>query len=203
MNSNFYPCHFLSPWWTSVFLPLLIFIYWAASWLGCKANFHSSTEDLPWLRVGSAAHAGFAPVGACSLSDCAPPAPPGARERGPSACLPRLNFPVGCWIFSSPTRVRTCLPCIGRWLLNCWTTRKFLVFLKDMETSFFFFFIFKGCCWFCNYLLTFFFFSSLCHFTAFWTSFWPWILIYFCIVVPLYTITFPLLFSPFSLCFGF
>lgn len=189
--------------------------------LGCLLTWLQGTTFTPACRSSVEAprlcvsHAGFAPVGARSLSNCAPPAPPASRERGPSACLLRLNFPVGCWIFSSPTRVRTCLPCIGRWLLNCWTTRKFLVFLKKvglLATSslrfclygniFFFFFIFKGCCWFCNYLLTF-FFSSLCHFTAFWTSFWPWILIYFCIVVPLYTITFLLLFSPFSFCFGF
>lgn len=125
--------------------------------LGCLLTWLQGTTFTPACRSSvearrlCVAHAGFAPVGARLLSNCAPPAPPGSGERGPSACLPRLNFPVGCWIFSSPTRVRTCLPCIGRWLLNCWTTRKFLVFLKRlvcsqqvlsdfvyMETSFFF-----------------------------------------------------------------
>ena len=28
------------------------------------------------------------------------------------------------WHLSSPTRGRTYIPCIGRWFLNCWTTRQ-------------------------------------------------------------------------------
>ena len=28
------------------------------------------------------------------------------------------------WDLSSPTRDQTCVPCIGRWILNHWTTRK-------------------------------------------------------------------------------
>ena len=28
------------------------------------------------------------------------------------------------WDLSSPTRNRTCVPCIGKWILNQWTTRE-------------------------------------------------------------------------------
>ena len=30
----------------------------------------------------------------------------------------------GTWDLSSPTRDQTCIPCIGRWILNHWTTRE-------------------------------------------------------------------------------
>ena len=33
-------------------------------------------------------------------------------------------WPQGMWDLSSPTRDRTCTPCIGRWSLNHWTTRE-------------------------------------------------------------------------------
>ena len=32
----------------------------------------------------------------------------------------------GMWDLSSPTRDQTCIPCIGRWSLNHWTTREVL-----------------------------------------------------------------------------
>ena len=35
----------------------------------------------------------------------------------------RAWLPHGMWDLSSPTRDRTHVPCIGRWILNHWTTR--------------------------------------------------------------------------------
>ena len=34
-----------------------------------------------------------------------------------------LSCPHGMWDPSSPTRGQTCVPCIGRWSLNHWSTR--------------------------------------------------------------------------------
>ena len=36
----------------------------------------------------------------------------------------RLSGPVACGIFPNQTWDRTCIPCIGRWSLNQWTTRE-------------------------------------------------------------------------------
>ena len=44
-----------------------------------------------------------------------------------------LSYPIVCGDVSSPTRDRTCVPCIGRWVLNHWTTR------EEPENVFFFF----------------------------------------------------------------
>ena len=38
----------------------------------------------------------------------------------------RLSGPATCGIFPDQTRDRTCIPCIGRWILNQWTTREVL-----------------------------------------------------------------------------
>ena len=35
-----------------------------------------------------------------------------------------MTIPCGLWDLSSPTRDQTCVPCIGRWILNHWTTRE-------------------------------------------------------------------------------
>ena len=41
------------------------------------------------------------------------------------------------WDLSSPTRGRTCVPCIGRWILNHWTTREILknYFFVELNVS--------------------------------------------------------------------
>ena len=44
--------------------------------------------------------------------------------RGLSSCGAQAHFPLGMWDLSSPTRDRTCVPCIGRRILNHWTTRE-------------------------------------------------------------------------------
>ena len=41
---------------------------------------------------------------------------------GARAC--RLSCPVAQWDLSSPARDQTCVPCIGRHILNHWTTRE-------------------------------------------------------------------------------
>ena len=40
------------------------------------------------------------------------------------------------WDLSSPTRDQTHIPCIGRWILNPWTTRKVLTFFSIPSISF-------------------------------------------------------------------
>ena len=44
-----------------------------------------------------------------------------------------LSFPRGMWALNSLARDRTCVPCIGRQILNQWTTRKVLGFLYVWE----------------------------------------------------------------------
>ena len=44
-------------------------------------------------------------------------------------------WPRGMWGLSSPTRVRTRTPCIGRRSLNHWTTREVPIFLPKAEMS--------------------------------------------------------------------
>ena len=41
-----------------------------------------------------------------------------------SSCTCRLCGPVACRILSFPTRDRTCTPCVGRQVLNHWTSRE-------------------------------------------------------------------------------
>ena len=41
---------------------------------------------------------------------------------GLRSCGARASLPRGMWDLSSPTRDRTCVPCIGRHILNHWTT---------------------------------------------------------------------------------
>ena len=36
----------------------------------------------------------------------------------------RAYLPHGMWDLSSSTRDRTCGPCLGKWILNHWTTRE-------------------------------------------------------------------------------
>ena len=47
-----------------------------------------------------------------------------------------LAAPSGMWDPSSPTRDQTHVPCIGRWILNPWTTRKVLTFFSIPCISF-------------------------------------------------------------------
>ena len=41
-----------------------------------------------------------------------------------SSCGGRAQLPRGTWDLSSLTKGRTCILCIGRWILNNWTTRE-------------------------------------------------------------------------------
>ena len=41
-----------------------------------------------------------------------------------SSCGTRVQMPCGMWYLTSPTRDWTCVPCIGRRILNHWTTRE-------------------------------------------------------------------------------
>ena len=41
-----------------------------------------------------------------------------------SSCSTQAWLPPGMWHLSSPTRDQTRIPCIGRWILNHWTTRE-------------------------------------------------------------------------------
>ena len=45
---------------------------------------------------------------------------------GLSGCGVRASLPHSMWGLSSPTRGWTCVPCIGRQILNHWTTREVL-----------------------------------------------------------------------------
>ena len=59
-------------------------------------------------HVGSVVCSMQALAEACKLSSC-----------GVQDLLPR-----GMWDLSSPTRDRTCVPCVGRWILYHWTSRE-------------------------------------------------------------------------------
>ena len=37
------------------------------------------------------------------------------------------------WDLSFQARDQTCIPCVGKWILNHWTTRKVPVFYSDSE----------------------------------------------------------------------
>ena len=41
-----------------------------------------------------------------------------------SSCGTQAQLPCGMWDLSSPTRDRTCVPCLGRQILYHWTTRE-------------------------------------------------------------------------------
>ena len=61
-----------------------------------------------WHTDSAFLHGGFSLVGAHVLSSC-----------DAQASLPR-----SVWDLSSPTRDQTCVTCIGRQILNHWTTRE-------------------------------------------------------------------------------
>ena len=46
------------------------------------------------------------------------------RARGIFPCSAQAQLLCSMWDPSSPTRDRTCIPCIGRQILNHWTTRE-------------------------------------------------------------------------------
>ena len=48
----------------------------------------------------------------------------GPRARGLSVCSTWVSLPQDIWDISSLTRDRTCVLCIGRQILNQWTTRE-------------------------------------------------------------------------------
>ena len=65
----------------------------------------------------------------CWLRSCSSLAP---SRCGAWAAGPTVRWPCGMWDLSSPTRNRTQVLCIGRWILNHWTTQevpKFCSFL--------------------------------------------------------------------------
>ena len=47
-----------------------------------------------------------------------------ALECGLGSCCTKAQLLLGMWHLSSPTRDQTCVPCIGRQILNHWTTRE-------------------------------------------------------------------------------
>ena len=47
-----------------------------------------------------------------------------AACRNVHVCDALAQLPLSMWDLSSPTRDRTLLPCIGRWILNLWNTRE-------------------------------------------------------------------------------
>ena len=72
-------------------------------------------------------HTGSAVV-ALGLSSCGTWAPEHVGSllvaRRLSSCIVRAQLPRGVWDLSTPTRDQTHIPCIGRWILNHWTTRE-------------------------------------------------------------------------------
>ena len=53
------------------------------------------------------------------------------------SCGTQAQLPHGMWDLSSQTRVQTCVPCLGRQILNHWTTREvpwieFLIWREDL-----------------------------------------------------------------------
>ena len=57
----------------------------------------------------------------------------GSRACGLSSCGAWSQLPRGMWDLSSPTRDRTHVPCIGRWILNHWTTREVPIFIFKVK----------------------------------------------------------------------
>ena len=55
----------------------------------------------------------------------------GSRRAGLSSWGARAWLVAPQHVRSSWTRGRTCIPCIGRWILNHWTTRDVLVLYSD------------------------------------------------------------------------
>ena len=53
-------------------------------------------------------------------------------------------WPQGMWDLSSPTRDQTCVPCIGRQILNHWTAREVPNFLLIQYLFFFHSFLCSG-----------------------------------------------------------
>ena len=49
---------------------------------------------------------------------------PSYSSRALASCRVLASLPWGMWDFRSPTRDQTWVPCIGRWILNHWTTRE-------------------------------------------------------------------------------
>ena len=52
-----------------------------------------------------------------------------------SSCGVWAQLPHGIWDLSSPVRDRTSIPCIGRQILNHWTTREVPGFLKEINMN--------------------------------------------------------------------
>ena len=47
----------------------------------------------------------------------------------------QAQLPHSTWDLSSWTRDRTCIPCVGRWILNHWITREGPLICKDFSNS--------------------------------------------------------------------
>ena len=117
-----------------IFFLIHLFIY------GCVGSSLLCAGFLQWRRVaatlccgGRASHCGgfsccraralgswASVVVARGLSSCGS----WALEHRLSSCGAGAQLPHGMWDLSSPTRDQTRVPCIGRWILNHWTTRE-------------------------------------------------------------------------------
>ena len=73
-------------------------------------------------RVFSLHCTGFSPAVVCRLSSCGLQA---LEHAGSVVAAHGLSCPAcGMWDLSSLTRDRTCVPCLGRQILNHWTSRE-------------------------------------------------------------------------------
>ena len=108
---------------------LYLFLYLAVSGLSCgMQDLCCSVRDLLLRHVGSF-------VAACRLQSTRALQLwyMGSRARGLSSCSMRAQLTRGMWDLSSPTRDRTRISCIGRRILNHWTTREVPVSLLLLE----------------------------------------------------------------------
>ena len=86
--------------------------------LAVACGLQSTLAQQSW-HVGSRVH-GLSSCGAWPLQLWCM----GSRARGLCSCSAWAQLPLVMWDVSSPTRDRTCIACIGRRILNHWTTSK-------------------------------------------------------------------------------
>ena len=127
-----------------IYLFIYLFIY------GCVGSSFLCKDFLQLWQAGATPHRGARASHYHGLSCC------GAQVPDTQAQQLWLTGPVSPWhVGSSPTRARTCVPCIGRQILNHCATREALLWslcllsvpsepLKVVSISCFFFFLCVG-----------------------------------------------------------
>ena len=95
------------------------FFFWISIYLAVSNQLQYRLDNRLQHRVESSLHHVGSFVEEHGLSNCGTWSP---ECSGFSSCIAWAQLLHGMWDLSSLTRDWTCVPCIAKWILNCWTT---------------------------------------------------------------------------------